>query len=92
MGIVIGDTYYWGKGIGTEAEMRITNYFNEKFNLKIFFLGRFKKNIAAKKMHYGIGAKKWKINEKYFSKKQIISLKKLISTLKTNETFEIKKY
>ena len=92
LGIIIGDTNYWGKRLGAEAEIAVTNYFNETFNLKIFFSGRFKKNIATKKMHYAMGAMKWRLNEKNFSIKQIKTLKKLIKTLKTNETYEIKKY
>ena len=57
MGILIGDKYYWGKGIAKDACSLVLDYGFKKLNLRKIFLAVFENNIHAIKLYKSLGFK-----------------------------------
>ncbi len=57
LGIAIGASHYWGKGIGLEASRRIMEYGSKKFGIKLYRAETSEYNISSRKMLEKLGYK-----------------------------------
>ena len=81
IGIMIGDKFFWNKGLGKILILYLIEYCFEKLKMKKIYAGTSLKNIAMKKVFLKLGFNIFKISKLNFSNKlfsiyQFVLLKK----------------
>ncbi len=57
LGIAIGASHYWGKGIGFEASRRMMEYGLKEFGINLYFAETNEYNVASRRMLEKLGYK-----------------------------------